>query len=181
VNRIKVLKILVVVGLAASILASVGRFEDWFVASHFHATVGARAIYAPLPTIADDLRENAIDVVAVAHFKIGYDGKVEVSLVHATENRRLNQILLDTLKHWRFTPATKDGVAVESEFDLRIPITGTENRESKDFVVGATLLILAGIIIVVGIIATIWFAWAFAAIIIPLALLIIALHFLDCF
>ncbi len=54
-------------------------------------------------------------------------------------------------------------------------------RENQDLVAGWALLIVAGIIIVGGIIATIWFAWAFAEVIIPLALLIIALHFLGCF
>jgi len=86
-------------------------------------TAGARALYEPVPTIPDELREDALDTVAVAHFKVGYDGQVEVSLVKATSNPELNQILLDTLKQWRFFPAIKGGVAVASEFDLRIPIT----------------------------------------------------------
>jgi protein TonB len=84
---------------------------------------GARAIYAPVPEIPDELRENALAAVAVAHFNIGYDGRVEVSLVQPTENPRLNELLLDTLKQWRFAPAIKGGVAIESEFDIRIPIT----------------------------------------------------------
>ncbi len=84
---------------------------------------GARAIYAPVPEIPDELRENALATVAVAHFKIGYDGRVEVSLVQPTDNPRLNELLLDTLKQWRFAPAIKGGVAIESEFDIRIPIT----------------------------------------------------------
>jgi protein TonB len=84
---------------------------------------GARALYAPLPEIPDELRENALVAVAVAHFKIGYDGRLEVSLAQPTDSPRLNEILLDTLKTWRFAPAIKGGVAIESEFDLRIPIT----------------------------------------------------------
>src|SRR5262249_8710829 len=36
--------------------------------------LGAHAIYAPVPEIPDDLRENAIQTVAVAHFKVTYDG-----------------------------------------------------------------------------------------------------------
>jgi hypothetical protein len=57
-------------------------------------------------------------------------------------------------------------------------IRATENR---DFVAGAALFIVAAIVIVAAILATIWFAWAFTGVIIPLALLIIALHFLGCF
>jgi len=48
---------------------------------------------------------------------------VRVSLTQPTANPRMNQILLDTLKQWRFFPAMKSGIAVDSEFDLRIPIT----------------------------------------------------------
>jgi protein TonB len=85
--------------------------------------LGAHAIYAPVPEIPDDLRENAIQTVAVAHFTVTYDGEVTVSLATKTENPRLNEILLHTLKEWRFFPATKNGVAIDSEFDLKIPIT----------------------------------------------------------
>ena len=86
-------------------------------------TAGARAIYAPTPTIPDDLREDALDTVAVAHFKVGYDGVVDVGLVKPTSSPELNQILLDTLKQWKFFPAMRGGVAIASEFDIRIPIT----------------------------------------------------------
>jgi protein TonB len=84
---------------------------------------GARATYAPVPEIPDDLRENIINTVAVAHFKVDTSGAADVSLSQPTDNPRLNAIILDTLKEWRFVPATRGGVAVESEFDIRIPIT----------------------------------------------------------
>jgi periplasmic protein TonB len=86
-------------------------------------TAGARALYAPTPTIPDDLREDALDAVAVAHFKVGYDGQVDVELVKPTSNPELNQLLLDTLKQWKFFPAMRNGVAIASEFDVRIPIS----------------------------------------------------------
>lgn len=84
---------------------------------------GARAIYAPTPEIPDDLREETFNAVAVAHFKVAADGTVEVALTKPTENPSLNAILLDTLKQWRFFPAMRNGVAVNAEFDLRIPIS----------------------------------------------------------
>jgi len=86
-------------------------------------SVGARAVYAPVPKIPDDLRQDALEALAVAHFIVSYEGKVEVSLVTPTSNPRLNQILLDTLKQWRFFPAMKNGIAIDAQFDLRIPIT----------------------------------------------------------
>jgi protein TonB len=83
---------------------------------------GARAMYAPTPRIPDDLREGAFQTMAIARFKVSYDGNVEVALVKPTPNPRLNQILLDTLKQWKFFPAMKDGVAINSDFEVRIPI-----------------------------------------------------------
>jgi periplasmic protein TonB len=84
---------------------------------------GARAIFAPTPEIPDDIRADAFSGVAFAHFKVSYSGDVQVSLTQPTTSPRLNEILLDTLKQWRFFPAMKNGVAVDSEFDVRIPIT----------------------------------------------------------
>jgi periplasmic protein TonB len=86
-------------------------------------SLGARAIYSPVPKIPDDLREMAFAAVAVAHFEVSYDGNVKVTLAKATPDPRINQILLSTLQQWRFFPAMKGGVAINSAFDVRIPIT----------------------------------------------------------
>ena len=86
-------------------------------------SAGARAIYAPIPKIPDELREDTFEAVAVAHFKVSYEGVVEVSLATPTSSPRLNEILIDTLKQWRFSPAMKNGIAIDSEFEVRIPIT----------------------------------------------------------
>ena len=85
-------------------------------------SAGARAMYAPTPTIPDDLREGAFSTMAVARFKVSPDGNVEVTLIKPTPTPRLNQILLDTLKQWKFFPAMKNGIAIASEFEVRIPI-----------------------------------------------------------
>ncbi len=86
-------------------------------------SLGARAIYSPMPKIPDDLREDNFQAVAVAHFEVSYDGTVKVTLITPSPNPRLNAILLDTLRQWRFFPAMKGGVAINSVFDVRIPIT----------------------------------------------------------
>jgi len=80
-------------------------------------------MYAPKPVIPDSLREEAFQTVAVARFKVTYDGQVQVTLITPTENPQLNELLLETLKGWRFFPAMKSGVAIDSQFDLRIPIS----------------------------------------------------------
>jgi len=89
-------------------------------------SVGARAIYAPAPTIRDDLRENVFETVALAHFHVSFDGVASVTLTQPTSNPRLNLLLLDTLKQWRFFPAIRNGIATDSEFDIRIPIAVRE-------------------------------------------------------
>ncbi len=86
-------------------------------------TVGARAIYAPTPVIPDDLREDVIQTEAVARFKVSFDGASEVTLEKPTSSPRLNQVLLDTLRQWKFFPAVKSGVAIESSFEVRIPVS----------------------------------------------------------
>jgi protein TonB len=86
-------------------------------------TVGARAIYAPTPVIPDDLREDVIQTEAVARFNVSFDGTSEVTLEKPTSSPRLNQVLLDTLKQWKFFPAVKNGIAIPSSFEVRIPIS----------------------------------------------------------
>lgn len=85
-------------------------------------SIGARALYAPTPQIPDDLRENVFSALAIAHFIVESDGQVRVTLVQPTSSPRLNQVILASLQTWKFFPATRDGVPVASEFDLRIPI-----------------------------------------------------------
>ncbi len=86
-------------------------------------TVGAHAIYAPTPVIPDDLREDVMQTEAVARFNVSFDGICEVTLEKPTSSSRLNQVLLETLKQWKFFPAVKNGVAIPSSFEVRIPIS----------------------------------------------------------
>jgi len=83
---------------------------------------GPTAIYAPAPTIPDDMREEVLEAVAVAHFRVLRDGRVIVSLAKPTEFSRLNDVILDTLREWRFHPAMNNGVAVDSEAEVRLLI-----------------------------------------------------------
>jgi periplasmic protein TonB len=84
---------------------------------------GPHAIYAPVPTIPDDLRDEVLEATAVALFHVSRDGKTTVSLVSPTEFDELNDLILDTLRKWRFQPALKGGVAVDSAAEVRLLIT----------------------------------------------------------
>lgn len=82
--------------------------------------MGAQAIDRPMPKIPDDLREQAFSVVAVARFRIGADGAATVELATPTPNPRLNRLLLDALKNWKFFPAMRDGKPVASVQEIRV-------------------------------------------------------------
>ncbi len=83
---------------------------------------GAQAIVRPMPKIPDDLRDEALSAVALARFHVSVDGTAMVELVKATQNPRLNRLLLETLKNWRFFPSMKDGKPVASTQELSIKV-----------------------------------------------------------
>ena len=85
-------------------------------------SMGAHAIYQPAPQIPDDLREEIINTVAVARFHVAKDGTTKVALIQPTPNVRLNQVILEALKEWKFFPAMTDGQPQDSTMDIRIPI-----------------------------------------------------------
>ncbi|WP_243751293.1 energy transducer TonB [Paraburkholderia sp. BL10I2N1] len=80
----------------------------------------ARAIAQPLPSVPDELREQAYQTVAVARLVIHTDGSVAVELIKPTQYPRLNQIVVETLRSWRFFPAMQDGHPVETQQDIRV-------------------------------------------------------------
>ena len=80
----------------------------------------AHFISQPLPELPDDLREQAYQTIAMARFAIHVDGTADVELIKPTSNPRLNQILLETLRKWRFFPAMQAGHPIESRQDIRV-------------------------------------------------------------
>lgn len=81
---------------------------------------GATVIYQPMPKIPDDLRREAFNTYAMARFHVAADGGATVELLTPSQNPRLNRLLLEALKTWRFTPATDSGRPVASTFDIRV-------------------------------------------------------------
>ena len=87
-----------------------------------HANSGARAIVNPMPKIPEDLRAEAFKSSALARFHIAVDGSAEVELAKPTPFPRLNRILLDSLKQWRFMPEIKSGKPVASTEEILVKI-----------------------------------------------------------
>jgi periplasmic protein TonB len=81
-----------------------------------------RPIYAPVPSIPDDLRDEVMQATAIARFHVARDGSATVSLIKRTDYSELDQLILDSLSQWRFEPAIRDGVPVESDAEVRIRI-----------------------------------------------------------
>ena len=86
-------------------------------------SMSARAIYKPMPEIPEALRRRTIDMVAVPRFRVDAAGRAQVELVESTPDPDLNRALLESLKRWRFFPATQAGRPVASTIDVRIPVS----------------------------------------------------------
>ena len=82
----------------------------------------ARALYKPLPKVPDELRDRASSAEALARFAIAADGTVSVELVTPTPDPLLNRAILETLRTWRFSPATENGKPVPSSQELRVRV-----------------------------------------------------------
>ncbi|WHZ11308.1 MAG: hypothetical protein OJF60_001747 [Burkholderiaceae bacterium] len=86
------------------------------------ASSGAQAIVRPMPKIPDELRDEALHAVVRARFHVAVDGSATVELVKPSPDPRLNRLLLETFKNWRFFPAVKDGHPVASTEEVTIHI-----------------------------------------------------------
>lgn len=83
---------------------------------------GARAILQPLPQIPDEMRRQVLNSSVLARFHVAADGSAEVELAQPTQDVRLNRIVMDSLKKWRFMPAIRDGKPVASIEDILVKI-----------------------------------------------------------
>jgi periplasmic protein TonB len=85
-------------------------------------TMGARALYRPMPDIPEELRHRQLAVVAMARFHVAVDGSATVTLLQATADPGLNATLMSALQKWRFFPAMDNGRPIASTIDIRIPV-----------------------------------------------------------
>ena len=82
--------------------------------------VEAEPVYQPAPIIPDDLLDSDIDMTFFGYFDVKPDGTVDVKMVQSTGNSILDRLAMDAAKQWKFTPATKNGVPVESYRRLQV-------------------------------------------------------------
>jgi len=84
---------------------------------------GPRAIYAPVPSIPDDMRDEVIQAVAVVRFHVFRDGEAHATLITSTDYSELDELILETLQRWRFSAAVRDGVKVDADAEVRLLVT----------------------------------------------------------
>jgi periplasmic protein TonB len=84
---------------------------------------GPRPVYAPVPSIPDDLRDEVMQATAVVRFHVSRDGQASVALVTSTDYSELDDLILETLRQWRFAPAVHNGVKIDSDAEIRLLVS----------------------------------------------------------
>ena len=84
-------------------------------------TTAASILYAPKPAYPQTARKARWEGAVVVHVLIDADGTVTaVSVREGSDHDVLDEAALNTLKKWRFSSATTDGVPVTSVRDIRV-------------------------------------------------------------
>lgn len=77
-------------------------------------TRNAEASFSPDPTIPDSLKRGEFKSFVRVRVEIAADGTFEASLRTTSGNPEVDQRVLEALKRWKWKPALKNGIAVES-------------------------------------------------------------------
>lgn len=80
----------------------------------------AEPTYTPEPEISPELHEQCFKAGCVAKFVIKKDGKTSVILFTSSGSQEVDDIALNTLRRWKFKPATLDGQPVDSVRKIKV-------------------------------------------------------------
>lgn len=78
-------------------------------------------VYSPRPAVTDRTLLPAVEQKIVVDVDVDALGAVVHAVLVKGLGNNLDQIVLDTVKRWRFQPATKDGKPVPTEAELIFP------------------------------------------------------------
>ena len=84
--------------------------------------IDAKVLDSPTPEIPSEMQDEAFKTAVTARFSIAADGKVAVALLSTSGNEDIDKIVLDTLKKWKFQPATVNDEPVASSRKLKIEL-----------------------------------------------------------
>ena len=79
-----------------------------------------KATFAPEPVIPEHLHEQCFKSCCIAKFVIAPSGKSSVQLVSTSGSEEVDEITLETLRRWKFKPATLDGAPIEGAKKVQI-------------------------------------------------------------
>ena len=79
-----------------------------------------QAVFSPEPVIPEHLHEQCFKSCCIAKFMVAPTGKTTVQLVSTSGSSEVDEIALETLRRWKFKPATLDGAAVEGSKKVQI-------------------------------------------------------------
>jgi protein TonB len=95
------------------------------------AAQGPTPVSQPAPNYAFDLRHNEIEGEVTVLYTVTAKGDVENVAVISSTNKAFERPTRVAIKHWKFTPATKDGVSVSTRvrqtISFEIPYLHAEN------------------------------------------------------
>ena len=80
----------------------------------------AEPISCPQPIVTEEMLEQGIKTHCTAKFAIGKTGKSTVELLTSTGSTEVDDMTLDTLRTWRFRPASLSGAPVSSVRKIKI-------------------------------------------------------------
>ncbi len=81
----------------------------------------AEVVEQPRPEIPDELRNDVLNASVVAEFVVRADGSIsDVKITRSAGIDQLDRVALETLKKWKFRPATRDGQPTEGRVRLHI-------------------------------------------------------------
>ena len=83
-------------------------------------THGPIAVYTPAPAIPSYLQDDYLKASVVIEFMISSTGVATPRLIGSSSNDQLDAIALETVEKWKFRPAEKNNVPIDSKVRLRI-------------------------------------------------------------
>ena len=77
-------------------------------------------VFNPLPVIPSNLRTHGYSTYVRVEFFVNKDASFTSKLLSSTGYDELDRVVIDTLKKWKFSPASMNGQAVNGTLKLRI-------------------------------------------------------------
>lgn len=80
----------------------------------------AQATYSPEPEIPAHLQEECFCSYCIAKFSIKPSGASSVQLLTSSGSAEVDELALETLRRWKFKPATMDGAPIEGTRKIKV-------------------------------------------------------------